>query len=116
MPRFLITNNSATNSGCCCDNSIDRNSAVFFNKLALKLMDMTQAIEKRMEEMSNRCAGPQKGFLLASIDTPKMNLGIKYEYIEYIKRYGPPVKGKFDETLLQGLRIELGISNDSNTI
>jgi hypothetical protein len=116
MPRFLISNMSATNGGCCCDNSIDRNSAVFFNKLASKLMDMTQAIEKRIQDMSERCATPQKGFLLASIETPQMVLGVKYEYVEYIKRYGPPVKGKFDEALLEGLRIELGITNMTNTL
>lgn len=109
MPRFLITNMSATNGGCCCDNSIDRNSAVFFNKLALKLMDMTQSIEKRIDEISKRCVGPQKGFLLVSIETPAMNLGVKYEYVEYVKRYGPPPKGKFDEALLEAIRIELGI-------
>jgi hypothetical protein len=103
---------SATNGGICCDNSLDRNSAVFFNKLALKLMDMSQAIEKRIKEISEKCVVPQKGFLLASIETPQMVLGVKYEYVEYVKRYGPPLKGKFDEELLKEIRIELGISNN----
>lgn len=110
--------NGASGDGCCCsDNSIDRNSAIFFNNLALKLLDMSKAIEARMEELSNKvCSTETRGFLLASIDTPSMSIGIKYEYVEYIKRYGPPPNGLFDETLLTNLRTELGITEDTTTI
>jgi len=112
MPTYIIRNKIITNDGCC-NNSLDRNSAVFFNNLATKLLDMTKSIEQRMEDLSKKaCQTASKGFILASIDTPQMVIGVKYEYIEYIKRYGPPIKGKFDEEKLQLLRIELGIENN----
>lgn len=102
---------------CCSDNSIDRNSAIFFNNLALKLLEMSKTIEARMEELSHRvCSTETKGFLLASIDTPQMVVGVKYEYVEYIKRYGPPSDGIFEEAKLVALRTELGISANSGTI
>ena len=102
---------SSTNGNCCCD-SIDGNSAIFFNNLAQKLLDMSKAIEKRIDDLSNKvCLPESKGFLIASIETPSMMLGVKYEYVEYIRRYGPPDKGKFDSVLLQKLRTELGIEN-----
>lgn len=119
MPSYLLGKftsgagaGGASGDGCCCtDNTLDRNSAVFFNNLATKLLDMSKAIQKRMDELANRVPPPpQAGFLFAKIDTPVMTLGVKMEYVEYIKRYGPPIKGKFDETKLNDLRAELGIS------
>ena len=117
--KGLKANGTASGGdGCCCsDNSIDRNSAIFFNNLALKLLEMSTTIEERMKELSNKVCVPQtSGVLFASIDTPTMTLGVKYEYVEYIKRYGPPKKGKFDEEKLEEIRIELGITADSGTI
>jgi len=114
MPSYIqiskqIVSSSSTNGNCCCD-SIDGNSAIFFNNLAQKLLDMSKAIEKRISDLSTKvCLPESKGFLIASIETPSMMLGVKYEYVEYIKRYGPPDKGKFDSTLLEKLRTELGI-------
>lgn len=110
--------NGASGDGCCCsDNSIDRNSAIFFNNLALKLLDMSKVIEARMDELSKKVCAPQtKGVFFASIDTPVMSLGVKYEYVEYIKRYGPPQRGQFDETLLAQIRVELGITETTTTI
>lgn len=94
----------------CCDNTVDRNSALFFSNLATKLLDMSKAIEARMEELANKaCHTESGGFLFASIDTPSMAIGVKYEYVEYIKRYGPPHRGKFDEHKLRKIRKELGI-------
>lgn len=121
MPRFITKYTSATldNAGNCCDNSIDRNSAIFFSKLATKLIDMTQAFQAEIDRIKATCnptASKPKGILLAAVDTPVMTIGVKYEYIEYIKRYGPPPKGKFDETILQELRIELGIAETVTTI
>jgi hypothetical protein len=81
---------------------------------------MTQAIDKKIEDIKERCKrnnnNKQTGFLFASIETPTLAIGVKYEYIEYITRYGPPKDGVFDEKILEALRIELGISNDANTI
>jgi hypothetical protein len=45
-----------------------------------------------------------------------MALGIKYEYVEYIKQYGPPPDGIFNEEKLAAIRIELGISENSTVI
>ena len=115
MPSYIQISRqnvgSSSGGNCCCD-SIDGNSAIFFNNLAQKLLDMSKAIEKRIDDLSNKVCQPEsKGFLIASIDTPSMMLGVKYEYIEYIRRYGPPDKGKFDSVLLEKLRIELGIND-----
>jgi len=114
MPVYIHRGNANSASGVCCSqNTIDRNSAVFFNSLATKLLDMSRAIEKKMEDLRKRVCEPQngRGFLFASIEAPSMVVGVRQEYVEYIKRYGPPVKGKFDEGLLNILRQELGISS-----
>lgn len=114
MPRYIVCRQSVNG---CCDTTIDRNSAVFFNNLATKLLDMSKAIQTKMDDLANKVCHPteSRGFVLVSIDTPQMLLGVKYEYIEYIKRYGPPSRGKFDERLLDELRKELNISTmDAN--
>jgi hypothetical protein len=99
--------------GCCCvDNSIDRNSALFFTNLANKLLQMSKTIEEKIEEIKRDCNKPApggRGFIFASIDTPVMSIAVSQEYIEYIKRYGPPPNGKFVPLKLHLLRIELGI-------
>ena len=117
MPSYLLgggtSGNGAGGAGCCCTDStsLDRNSAIFFNNLATKLLDMSKAIQTRMDELANRVPGQQSGgFLFASINTPAMMVGVRQEYVEYIKRYGPPQKGKFDAAKLEQLRIELGIN------
>lgn len=122
MPSYLLgggTSGIGTGNGCCCvDNSLDRNSALFFNNLATKLLEMSETIERRMEELANRVPPTQQGggVLFASIETPAMALGVKMEYVEYIKRYGPPTKGKFDPEKLAILRAELGISEADTVI
>lgn len=120
MPRYILTRSTAnpTNGGCCCDNSIDRNSALFFSNLAAKLIDLTKAFEAKIDEIKKNCGSTSqaRGFILAQIDAKPPTIGVKREYLEYIKRYGPPMDGVFDETLLQQLRDELGISATANTI
>jgi hypothetical protein len=122
MPTYLVKNNSKgsfkdSNQPCLQDCSIDRNSAIFFNNLATKLLEMSQSIETRITELENRpCSTETKGVFFAAIETPSMTLGVKYEYIEYIKRYGPPSEGKFDEQKLNSLRIELGIQSENYNI
>lgn len=112
MPAYIVGRESFLGGNCCCDNLLDSNTATFFNNLANKLLTMSQKIETQIRELQNKpCPAQPKGFLFASIETPRMLLGVKYEYVEYIKRYGPPEKGKFKEELLQQLRIELGISS-----
>lgn len=115
MPRYLLTKSQTAsgNGGCCCDNSIDRNSAIFFSNLATKLIDMTQAFEAKIEDIRKNCQSTNpafKGFILAEITLTRDTVGVKVEYVEYIKRYGPPPDGVFDPVILQQLRDELGIS------
>lgn len=77
---------------------------------------MSQSIELKIEELSNKVCNPEtKGFILVSIDTPVMDLGVKYEYIEYIKRYGPPEKGKFNPKKLNIICRELGLGCNYDT-
>lgn len=114
MPSYLLSGNikNGSTSGCCCDSSIDSNSATFFNNLATKLLDMSKTIQKKMDDLSNQVCKPTTGFSIVKIDTPSMLLGVKYEYMEYIKRYGPPDDGIFEEALLEKIRVELGIENE----
>ena len=120
MPNYLVKGRRSVISGARCQpeqppTTVDCSSAIFFDNLATKLMDMSISIEKQMEELKKKqCAQPQAGFLFASITVPKMTLGIGYEFLEYVTRYGPPPKGKFDPVKLEQLRIELGVQ--SNTI
>ena len=90
-----------------------RDTIVFFSKLASKLLIMSETINERMNEMKkNICnKGESGGVLLASIEAPVMTISIAFEYIEYIRQYGPPSNGKFDEDKLTKIRKELGITN-----
>ncbi len=120
MPSYItkiinggICQTPSQQNGC---SSFSRDSSNFFSDLATKLLEMTTAVNKRIEDIKKNCGGSkQSGFFLASIEAPVMNLGVKYEYIEYIKRYGPPTDGKFEEEKLKQLRIELGIDTNSAT-
>jgi hypothetical protein len=99
-------NNSTSDNSC-------KNTVEFFGKLATKLLEMSEAIEKRIEKIkSEMCYKPQRGVILAEIEAPKPVFGVKYEYVEYIRRHGPPTNGKFDETKLQTIREELGINTN----
>jgi hypothetical protein len=118
MPAYITKSVGVNGLGIggvsCQDSSCN---SKFFSNLANKLMEMATAVNKRIDDIKKNCnKGAERGFLLASIETPVMQLGVKYEYLEYIKRFGPPVEGKFDEAKLEQLRIELGIDNTSTTI
>ena len=104
-----------SDNGCCCvDNSIDRNSALFFTKLADKLLEMSKSVEARIEEIRKNCNKPtaSRGFLFASIEVPTMTIAVPQEYLEYIRRHGPPPKGKFEPLKLHLIRIEFGIPSE----
>lgn len=117
MPNYILSGSRMGGSGgggsCCCeDSTIDRNSAIFFNTLASKLLEMSQAVEAKIEEIKKDCHKPApggRGFLFASIDAPSMVLSVPREYTEYIKRYGPPPKGKFEPIKLEIIRAQLGL-------
>ena len=111
MPRY-ITKTSSISGNCCTSNNTEscQSSISFFSKLSEKMLNMVTTLKKQFEECkANSKPSQAKGFFLASIDTPQMTLGVKQEYIEYIKRYGPPSDGIFDEVILARLRTELGI-------
>jgi hypothetical protein len=113
MPTYIVSNtfnNILSGANGCSNAVVCRDTTRFFDKLATKLKDMAEAVNKRIEEIkeSAKCQKAE-GFILASIDVPQMTLDIKYEYVEYIKRYGPPENGIFDETKLAALRVELGL-------
>ena len=84
----------------------------FFETLSDKLVCMVISLQKQFDECHAAAATQNEGgFVLVEIDVPKQSLGIKYEYIEYIKRYGPPCDGIFCEEKLKCLRTELGIES-----
>jgi hypothetical protein len=99
----------------CVSEINSRDTIVFYSRIASKLLTMTETISDRIEEMKKHmCTKSEAGVLLASIEAPVMTIAIKYEYIEYIKQYGPPTEGKFDEVKLTKIRNELGITNNNS--
>lgn len=124
MPTYLIREScrkigssvsSALNN--CSSGMMCKDTVNFYGTLATKLLNMAESISARIENIKKNCGGkPAKGFYIAEIEVPKMVLGVAVEYLEYIKRYGPPDNGVFDPAKLQLLRSELGISSTSNTI
>lgn len=115
MPRYILKGNTASVTAGI--NSLDdvlsfyaAKSLEFFNNLSTKLRDLTVSLKNTFEDLKKKCGGAKAlGPVMASITVPKVTMGIKYEYIEYIKRFGPPENGIFDEVLLEKLRIELNI-------
>jgi hypothetical protein len=66
---------------------------------------MSKTIQERISKITSQiCNKSEKGVLLASIDAPVMTIAINYEYIEYIKQFGPPCNGIFDEDKLNIIR------------
>jgi hypothetical protein len=106
MPRYLVKDVLTTG----LSQSINLNSVYFLHSLADKLYLMSTTIEKKIKDLEEKATCQvEQGVFLVSVEAPKMTLGVKYEYVEYIKRYGPPCDGKFNETILEELRKELGI-------
>ena len=110
MPNYIVSGTKVPN---CCEEKTDycKDSARFLNKLAIKLLDMAEAINTKIEKIKEECVNTsgQRGIIMAQIDVKPVELTIKYEYIEYIKRYGPPIKGIFEEQKLEQIRTDLGI-------
>jgi hypothetical protein len=110
-PVYTSVNvSNVSNQSQCCD-GMDGNAAIFFNNLATKLLEMSTALEKKIEDLMNKtCLPPTyNSFYLVEIDTPSLALGVRQEYLEYVKRYGPPCDGIFEEDKLNILRKELNI-------
>lgn len=111
MPSYYIKQSNSNNNNCCISNNDSCQSSItFFATLSQKMLDMVDTLKKQFEEFKENCKPTTvRGFFLASIDAPKQVIGVKYEYLEYINRFGPPKDGIFDETLLDQLRTELGV-------
>lgn len=116
MPRYIVSGQTQPSGGggsggsggdCCCPSTTR-----FFQNITDKLLKMTQSLKTQFEELKkNACGQKARGAILAEVDAPKMTLGVKTEYIEYIRRFGPPDNGVFDECKLEDLRKELGIES-----
>jgi hypothetical protein len=92
-----------------CDAYCSAKTLSFFDILSDKLVLLAESINDQFEYLKKNIYVPAEGAVLASIIMKPPPIGVKYEFIEYIKRYGPPTDGIFDQGLLQGLRAELGI-------
>lgn len=116
MPNYIVTNKQCTTSQI--SGNSNQNTIQFFDSLSTKLLEMSEAVQKRIDDIKANCTAPQKtkGISLVSIDTPSMLLGVKVEYLVYVQRYGPPTNGVFDEKKLEQLRIELGINPEDEVI
>jgi hypothetical protein len=89
-------------------NTTSYTSAIgFYGKLAEKLKEMTQSLITQFSELTEQHSIHKGAFLAeASVKVPEVN--IRYEYIIYVKRYGPPENGVFDENILDAIRKEMG--------
>jgi hypothetical protein len=112
MPRYI---EGTASKACCPTNQTNcKDTTKFFWNLSQKLLDMAEAIDKKIYDLENRvCDGPTGTILFAKVDIPKQTVGIKREYIEYIKRYGSPDDGIFDPVKLELLRVEFGIIDNT---
>lgn len=120
MPSYLRFRGGAVGGGAgcvqlnCSSGQIKCMSSVnFLETLSDKLLVMTESLQKQFDELTRppEASNGEGGVYLAKIDTPVMVLGVKYEYVLYIQKYGPPENGIFDETILENLRVELGINS-----
>ena len=114
MPKIItaadiaaMAASGSTSSGNCCTGE---SSVVFFAKMPDKLLDMVKSLQEQFEDLK-KCqnATVAQGAMLAEIETPEMVLGVGQEYLEYIKRHGPPENGIFEKHLLAMIRAQLGI-------
>lgn len=101
----------------CNTNNSCKDTTRFFTNLAEKLKLMAISFEDRINKLKEQsCQVIPGAVVLATVELPKMSIGVKYEYIEYIKRFGPPIDGIFNPERLELIRQELGIQENNYTI
>lgn len=86
-------------------------SLEFFEVLSYKLAFMVTSLQKQFDEC-HEAAQPkyaEDGYVIVETEIPSQMVGVKLEYVEYIRRYGPPTNGIFDQSKLAMIRSELGI-------
>jgi hypothetical protein len=97
---------------------ISKQNISFLSTLAEQLQDLTEAVEARIDYIIQNAVPKPKNLnnhILASIDTPNMNLTVGAEFILYVQKFGPPPLGKFDPEKLAAVRAEYGISQEQVT-
>lgn len=111
MPYFIAKNSTLYNSRVCSTSC--PSAKKFLYNLADKLTTMTKSIDAQIKKIIHDCeTGKEKaqGAVLTDIDTPKYTIVVKEEYLIYIRRYGPPENGIFNEDYLNIIRRELNIA------
>jgi hypothetical protein len=104
---IINNNNNNNNNNCCCPST-----TTFFETLVNKLEEMVISLKVQFSELktvippSNR---PNKALVIAEATVSAVPFIVRQEYMLYMQRFGPPQSGIFDETLLAGLRKELGL-------
>lgn len=91
---------------------ISKQNVAFLSTIAEQLQDLAEAVEARIEYIKETAVAKPKNMnnhILASIDTPNMNITVGAEYILYVQKFGPPPLGKFDPEKLAIVRVEYGI-------
>jgi tRNA U34 2-thiouridine synthase MnmA/TrmU len=94
---------------------ISKQNISFLSTLADQLQDLTEAVEARIDYIKQTAVPKPKdnnNHILASIDTPNMNLTVGAEFILYVQKFGPPPLGKFDPEKLAEVRAEYGIGKE----
>lgn len=96
---------TSSSSSCCCPST-----TTFLSTLVDKLYTMASRLKDQFDALEAKTQRtPQRGIIFAEIDT-SVGVSIKYEYVIYIEKYGPPIDGIFDETLLAQIRAEMAVS------
>jgi hypothetical protein len=96
------TTTTGTNPSCCCPST-----TTFLSTLVDKLYLMATTLKGQFEAYEAKTSKQNyRGVIIAEIDTSSL-VGIKYEYVIYVERYGPPIEGIFDEALLEQIRKEM---------
>ena len=101
-PYSLSSSSANADAGnCCCPSSTK-----FLETLTNKLVDMTKSLQIQFAELVRPPSSAFSGIRLAEVDVSQRVLA-RYEYLFYIRRYGPPANGIFDPIYLDLIRAEI---------
>ena len=98
------TSVTTSNNSCCCPST-----TLFLQTLTDKLYDMALSLQQQFIDLTNfknNTSQRGRGAIIASIDV-QATVSVKMEYVYYIQRYGPPLKGIFDPIYLDLIRAEI---------
>ena len=100
---YSLSNPSANADAgnCCCPSSTK-----FLETLTNKLVDMTTSLKEQFAELVHPSTTTHRGIRLAETDATQ-HVQTRYEYLFYVRRYGPPEKGIFDPVYLDLIRAEI---------